>query len=338
MTTTQQNGMTVIPPKGGLVRQEFGATQLEHKAETAGTAVAAREQAAVQARSIVAMQRPRDVMIYRDRLLKECERPGFARVAKYAKPVGGQRIVGPSVRFAEACFRLFGNLDLRAPVVFDDAEKRIIQVQVVDLEGNVGACRDITILKTIERKKPEGYEVLGKRTNTYGDTVYIVKATDDDLLNKQEALVSKMRRNLILQMLPGDITAEAMEIVEATIRKGEAAEDPDARVKSASDAFGKLGISTAMLTDYLGHPLAELTPDEAADLRIVWTTLSDGEAKWSDVMEQRRGEAIRTPGAAPSSAREKVAAKAAKARQAMKPVTEEDQAEAALREPGSDDA
>ncbi|MGH7819162.1 MAG: hypothetical protein ACREQ9_05260, partial [Candidatus Binatia bacterium] len=102
--------------------------------ETAASAIAAREEAAVKARYLMALQRPRDVDLVRQRLLKECQRPGFADVAMYAKPVGKQRVRGLSIRFAEAAIRHFTNVLTHVSVVFDDEKRRILHVSVIDLE------------------------------------------------------------------------------------------------------------------------------------------------------------------------------------------------------------
>ena len=73
--------------------------------ETTAGALAAQAKAAVEARYIMAMQRPRDWDQVRLSLLKECDRTNFAEVAIYRKPVG-QGIEGPSIRFAEAAHPL----------------------------------------------------------------------------------------------------------------------------------------------------------------------------------------------------------------------------------------
>jgi hypothetical protein len=67
-------------------------------------------------------------------IFKECQRPGFADVAMYAKPVGKQRIRGLSIRFAEAAIRHFTNVLTQVAVVFDDERRRILHVSVIDLE------------------------------------------------------------------------------------------------------------------------------------------------------------------------------------------------------------
>nr|NIU03565.1 hypothetical protein [Gammaproteobacteria bacterium]NIV50929.1 hypothetical protein [Gammaproteobacteria bacterium]NIX84839.1 hypothetical protein [Gammaproteobacteria bacterium] len=101
-------------------------------AETASTAVAAQAAASVQARYVMALQRPRNIDQVRVDLLKECKRPGFARVAMYHKPIG-KGVTGPSIRFAEAAMRCMGNLMPEVATLYDDHDKRILRVSVTDL-------------------------------------------------------------------------------------------------------------------------------------------------------------------------------------------------------------
>src|SRR4051812_3002460 len=104
--------------------------------ETASTAVAAREKAAVEARFLVAINRPRNPDAARVRLLARAKAPQFAAVAEYAKPVGGKKVRGASIRMMEEIARQWGNVDVQSPVVFDDDERRIIRVTATDLESN----------------------------------------------------------------------------------------------------------------------------------------------------------------------------------------------------------
>lgn len=255
--------------------------------ETSAMAVAAQAQALVQARYLVAIQRPRDWDETRIKLLKACARPGFAETAIYSKPVGGSRVEGPSIRFAEEAARAMGNLDVQTPVLYDDNEKRIIQVRVTDLEANNTYATEVTVQKTVERRQlKQGMEVIGSRENSQGQMVYLVRATDDDLLNKQNALVSKAMRTGILRVLPSDIREEAIDAARRTMDNRDAA-DPDAARKKLTSAFAALGVPPGELKKYLGHDLATCSPAEVADLRAVYTSLKDGEASWAEVMKQR---------------------------------------------------
>lgn len=256
--------------------------------ETAVAAAASQAKAQVEARYLMALQRPRDMDDVRVRILNECKRPRFAEAAIYAKPVGGTRIEGPSIRFAEAALRCLGNVDVQTPTLYEDDEKRIVRVMVTELEANTTYSSDITIQKTVERRKVrEGQQVLGTRTNTKGDTVYIVRATEDELLNKTLAAVSKAIRNNGLRILPGDILEEAMELCERT-RRDRDAKDPEEARKRIVDAFAGLGVKPADLAAYLGHDVASCSPAELDDLRKVFAAVKDGETTWAEVLRVRQ--------------------------------------------------
>lgn len=280
--------MVRVPQPGTVARQEFGAQQIEVRAETVSTALAAQMKANVEARAIMAMQRPRDHFVVRDKLLKECERPGFAEKAIYHKPIGKDGIEGPSIRLAEAAARCMGNLDITSLTIFDDRYRRQIAVVVTDLESNVKYDASVSIEKTVERRQlRQGQAAVGQRYNSYGDPVFIVEATDDDLLNKQNALVSKALRTLILRLLPGDILDAAIAQCYATMEKKDAA-DPEAGKKAMCDAFASMGIGTDLLAVYLGHPIAQTTPHELTKMRALYTTIKDGEITWASALEAQQ--------------------------------------------------
>lgn len=269
------------------------STALAPQRETASTAVAAQAQAAVQARYVMALQRPRDLDEVRVRVLKECRRPGFAEAALYRKPVGKTPVIGPSIRFAEAVLRCMTNVLVEVQTTYDDEEKRVIRVSVTDLESNLTYPTDKVITKTVERRQAKG-EVLGERLNSFGDRVFIVRATEDDLLVKEAAIVSKTIRTNGLRLIPGDILDEAIATVRATLETG-AKSDPEAERKKLVDAFASLGVMPPDLKVYLGHDVGQCAPAEIADLRLVYRTLKDGEATWAEIMETREGEAEKKP-------------------------------------------
>lgn len=251
--------------------------------ETASSAVATSAAAMVQARYVMAMQRPRNVDDVRIRLLKECKRPTFANVAIYHKPVG-KGIEGPSIRMAETAARLMGNILSQMPVVYDDREKRIVKVMTTDLESNTTYEKDVTVNKTVERRKTnDGDEVLRTRTGSRGQTLYIIEASDDDILNKENALISKALRTLLLRIVPGDLIDEAMSVAYAT-RASEDAKDPDAARRRVLDSMANLGVMPRDLEGYLGHDVAKLTPAEVDKLRNLFVAIRDGETTWNEVV------------------------------------------------------
>lgn len=252
--------------------------------ETASTATAAKMKAIVQARYEVAFFRPRDMDSVREKMLKECRRPSFAEVARYNKPIG-KGVVGPSIRFAEMAVRCMSNIVVETTTVYDDREKRIVNVSVTDLEGNVPYAQDVTITKAVERRKvKDGDVVLRQRSNSYGDTVYLLEATDDEILNQQNALISKAIRTLGLRLIPGDIVDECMDLVVETQQKKDAT-DPDASKRKLFDSFAAVGVSVEEIKKYLGHAGETINPKELAGLRGIFSAIREGETTWREVMD-----------------------------------------------------
>jgi hypothetical protein len=300
---------------GTSSRDGIEGSALERRAETSATAQAERAKAGVLARFQVAYAKPRDMDVARQVLLKECKRPGFADVALYAKPVGGQKIVGLSVRFAEAAARSMGNIEITTPTTYEDDEKRIVTVSATDLETNYTISSDVMVAKTIERKKlKQGQTPIATRENSYGDMVYIVPATEDEIVQKVAASVAKVRRNLILQLLPGDIQDECRRQIFLTQDQRDRA-DPDAARKKLVDAFFEQGVSAAELKEYVGHELGSCSPAELMSLRGVYASIRDGETTWREVMSTRGSEGEKqAPAARSSKVRQAAAQAAAKAR------------------------
>jgi hypothetical protein len=279
--------------------------------ETSASAIAAREKASIEARFVVALQRPRDMDRVRLKLLEACRRPRFAEAAEYSLPRGGKQIVGPSIRLAEEAMRHYGNLDTRTTVIYDDAEKRILKVVVTDLETSLTHEADVVVSKTTERTSPrKGEEVLGSRTNSTGGTTYTVRSTEDDLQNKQASLISKQLRGLALRVVPSDLIEEAIDVARETLHNADAA-DPTTKRKRMVDAFAGIGVTTTMLTDYLGRPLDTITTNELRLFAQMFTALKDGEATWADFIEQKGGTVTGTVSDAKGTAglKEKLAAK-----------------------------
>jgi hypothetical protein len=306
---------------GAVARQEFGASQLEMRAETAAMAVAARERAAIEARYVMAERHPRDVENFRVALEKECARPSFAAVAIYRKPVGKEKDrqtgrwvdafkEGPSIRFIETALRCYRNVYPEVATVFDSDEIRICRVTVTDLEANLSYSTEVTIRKEVERKgkadssgkmqPPEGRIIISERKNSYGDTTYLVRATEDEIIIKQNALLSKAIRTNGQRLLPGDIIDSCTRIIKRT-QADRDAKDPDAAKREILDAFDDIGIAPIDVQAFVGHSLDRLQPAELQALRGVFSTVKNGEATWDEIM------ATKNPSSAPGDS-ERVAA------------------------------
>lgn len=292
LATTSNGGATIQ-------RQGFGERSLEARHEMQATAMAAQAQAQIQARYVMALQRPRDRDDVRVKLLHECKRPGFARRAYYSIPRSGAKagrltgtpgmVEGLSVRFAEAAIRISKNIDQSTVTLYDDDFRRMIRVGAVDLESNASYSRDLPLNKTVERSEPKKDAViLGKRTNSAGRDVFIIQATEEELLIKESNLISRIFRTEALRFVDSDTLEECERQIIATVR-AEDAKDPDAARKDLADAFARLNVYPADLKAYLGHELGTCAPAEVTELRGLYGALSDGAVSWAEVLAEKLG-------------------------------------------------
>lgn len=281
--------------------------------ENAAIAMAAQQKAIVEARYKMALARPRDLDKVRQDMLKDARRPSFAAVAIYHKPIG-KGVEGPSIRFVEAAIRNMTNILTETATVSEDDERRVIRVAVSDLETNTYFSQDVTVTKTVERSKlPQGETPIRMRTNSYGKPVYILHGTDDDILNKQNALISKAVRTLGLRLIPGDLVDEALFYVRQTMAQQDA-QNPDAAKNRIIDAFAQLGVQVDMLKDYLGHELSSIDPNELQTLRGIYSSIKEGETSWKAVMDDKaekdaEAKAAKKPAAEPAKAAPKATTK-----------------------------
>ncbi|RYF09824.1 MAG: hypothetical protein EOO77_22915 [Oxalobacteraceae bacterium] len=253
--------------------------------------MAAAIKAQVEARYIVALRRPRDIDHVREVILKDCRRPGFADGAMYELKRGKEPIRGLTIRYAESAMQAMTNMECTTMTIYDDKQKRIVRVQVVDLESNATAGKDITIEKTQERSfLKQGQVPLGVRKNSRGQNTYVVEATDDEVTAKEGNLASRAKRNLILSLVPGYIKEESEDLIRETMRT-EAATDPDAHKRRLLDGFSRLGINSTALKGYLGRTeLDSMSPDELTEMRGLFTSIRDGHATWNDLVAEREAE------------------------------------------------
>lgn len=266
---------------------EITAQPTEINNDPAAIAAAEIAKTRLQAAYQVAMARPRNTEQVRQNLLAACRRPRFAEKAQYSKPVGGGSIKGPSIRFAETALREWGNFRSDINVVYEDESIRRVQINITDFETNAQFTKEVTVRKTVERRFTKDREIVGERENSRGEKVYIVKATDEEIANKEAALISKAVRNEGLRLLPSDIIEEALDVAQETIQS-QIKEDPDGNKRKIIDAFGSIGIKVSSLESFIGHEMESIAASEIAELRSIFSSIKDGEAKWADYLALKR--------------------------------------------------
>lgn len=296
----RENG---APQQAGVtLRQEFGAQQMQTQAETSMAAAAARERAIVEAEYIMAERHPRAWMNVRAVMLDHCSRPRFAEIARYAKPVGKEKINGEwvekkvkgfSSRFAETLAQEMGNVKPISAVTFEDDLIRIMRIGVIDLERNIPRAREVTFARSVEKRgkknkagewaPPDGREVISSRINSYGEPTYLVRATDDELRSKVNSEESKTQRDFILKLCPRDILEECEDKIRDVLA-AEDKRDPLAALKKLLDRFREFGVMPSDLETYMGKPSKQFTAADIQELRELGAAIRDGQETFQNAL------------------------------------------------------
>jgi len=269
-----------------VTTQTFDGVEVRRQTETAAIAMAEREKALVQASFVMAERNPRSWIQVRSDILDACKRPRFAESARFKKPLGKEQnddgqwvqkyVEGFSIRFAEETLRTMRNIKGDITTVYEDDRQLIVSITVRDFQTNAELSSQVTVTKTVERKKPKkGQRPISSRTNSYGDTVFLVEATADEVLSKMKSIASKELRTNILRMLPSDIKEDAEDEIKRTLQRADK-EDPTGAIKRIADKFAELNVKPAMLAEYLGHEIDSMSPSELDDLRCVYQAMQEG--------------------------------------------------------------
>lgn len=276
---------------GTMTAREDAMSRSVERVEGGVSVMQSSATAEVQARYIMAYQRPRNYDDARIKMVRACARAGFAEQALYAKPIGGGKTAeGLSIRFAEEAARSWGNLYVSKTLVTDEPDKEVWRVFCVDLESNLTESEDVTIEKVVEQSFiREGQPPLSMRYNSYGKPVYLYPADEGRLITKRRAALSKAKRAVVLANVPGEIQDECRAEIKKTQRDGD--RDPNVARRRIVDAFAGLNIMPSMLADLLGHPIEQVTPAEMDELRGYYAGLKSGDIEsWAEILAGKKGE------------------------------------------------
>ena len=128
--------------------------------------------------------------------------------------------------------------------------KRIVRVTITDLEANVPYSQDVTIAKTIERRqKKDGDTVITTRTNSYGDLLYILEATDDDW-NFAFNLNARSQFWMIQQVIPRMLAQGGGSIINMASVCSSVRGLPNRFIYGSSKA-AVIGLTKSVASDYV---------------------------------------------------------------------------------------
>lgn len=280
------------------MRRDFVGNEISQSGTLAAQAMAEQEKALVQSSYAIAKYQRRNEDDFNIRMQRMCERFSFAEAATYSIPKGKklnpdtgrweeQYVSGLSIKYAEAAVRLWGNIQTFINTTHEDNEKRILSIRVVDFETNYTASGSVIINKIVERKKAGDRQIVGERKNSTGDVVFLVIATEQEIYEKAMSAAQKMKRNLILSMLPADFKEEHYQIIQNTVEH-QIDIDPDSVKKRIIRKFAEINVMPSEVQKYFkGSDLNTLTKDQINELYQVYSRINEGVSSWRDELDNK---------------------------------------------------
>lgn len=214
----------------------------------------------VQAAMVIAKRFPRDQDIAFQRIIIACKRKGLAEQAMYVFPRGNTTVTGPSIRLAEELARDWGNIDAGIIEMERKQGESVMMAYAWDLETNRRSTRTFSV-RHVRNTKRGNYALTDERD------IYEMTANQG----------ARRLRACILDIIPGDITEEAIKQCELTLA-GDVKEPLQDRLRKMVIAFSDLGVTKDMLEKRLGHTLAAIIETELVGLRKIYQSITDNMA------------------------------------------------------------
>lgn len=227
-----------------------------------------RQAQEVQVAMLAAKKFPRDQVVAYNNILRACQRKKLAESSMYEYPRGGEKIVGPSIRLAEAIAQNWGNIDFG----FMELEQRNGASQVMayawDLETNARQTKLFSVSHIRHTRKGD-YPLTDPR----------------DIYEAVANQAARRVRACILGIIPGDVVEAAVEQCSNTLRNGYKEPLVD-RVRKMARAFeNEFSVTLPMLEKFIGCKCDAFSENDFVRLKRVYVSLRDNMAKREDYFE-----------------------------------------------------
>lgn len=230
--------------------------------------VTSRQTQEVQGQIIMAKKFPRDYVVSCNRIMQACQRKGLAEKAMYEYPRGGQKVIGPSIRLAEALAQSWGNMSFGVVELEQKAGESQVMAYAWDLETNTRQEKIFSVPHILSTKK-------GPKTLTDPRDIYEMVANQG----------ARRLRSCILGIIPGDVVEDAMEQCNKTLI-GKADEPIIDLVKDMAAIFKKeFSVPLEAIEKYIGCKSTAFSMNDLVRLKRVYTSLKDGMAKREEIFE-----------------------------------------------------
>lgn len=254
-TNIQQRRPNMIPLAPKAATPDAPGTALANMATQA-------EVAKVQAAILLAKQFPRDYVKALDVIKNACQRQGLAQEGLYEYKRGVNTVTGPSIRLAEAIAQNWGNMEFGWDELSRGRDQTGIGYSEIvafawDIETNVKRTTKFQVRHWRDTKEG-GYPLRDER----------------DIYENNANSAARRLRACILNLIPGDVTDEAVSQCEATL-KSKINITPE-KVAEMVDAFAKLGVTKGQIEKRIQSRIDAITPAQMMQMKKIYNSLSDG--------------------------------------------------------------
>lgn len=239
-----------------------------------------RQAQEVQGAIVIAKKFPRDEVESFNRIVRACQRKGLAENAMYEYPRGGAKVVGPSIRLAEAMAQNWGNIDFGIIELEQKNGESQVMAYAWDLETNTRQTKVFTVPHIRSTKK-------GNVPLTDPRDIYEMVANQG----------ARRVRACILGVIPGDVQDAAIDQCNKTMSEGEKKPVIDLVRDMAAIFEREFSVPIEAIEKYIGCKSEAFSMNDLVRLKRVYKSLHDGMAKREDYFDLPRlkGEGVTDP-------------------------------------------
>lgn len=247
---------------------------------TSQTEMMSRQAQEVQGAIVMAKKFPRDEVESFNRIVRACQRKGLAENAMYEYPRGGAKVVGPSIRLAEAMAQNWGNIDFGIIELEQKNGESQVMAYAWDLETNTRQTKVFTVPHIRSTKK-------GNVPLTDPRDIYEMVANQG----------ARRVRACILGVIPGDVQDAAIDQCNKTMSEGEKKPVIDLVRDMAAIFEREFSVPIEAIEKYIGCKSEAFSMNDLVRLKRVYKSLHDGMAKREDYFDLPRlkGEGVTDP-------------------------------------------
>lgn len=222
----------------------------------------------VNVKVLAARSMPRDMTKVKDRIKKECEDIGLAEISGYKFDKGDGVASGPSIHLAVMVARCFGNCRWTLSEHRNPGDER------PTAEWEAGCWDQETGGESVIRFTVE------PRNYTSGKTL----TKPRDVAENARSVGRRNLRNCIQDIVGRPLLYWAWELCKETLRKN-TGDIGVAKAKMIATFAETFKVTSAQIEKYLDKSVADMDVEDILNLRTVFATLRDGQAKVEDLFD-----------------------------------------------------